>query len=71
LPRPSRRCYVSPASAARAVELPILEEVIGEKNLVDYTRRVRLMDRLFDGVESKLGTALREGLGLDERIEWR
>ena len=49
----------------------VAEEIIGEKTLVDYTRRVRLMDRLFDGVESKLGTALREGLGLDERIEWR
>ncbi len=49
----------------------VAEEVIGEKNLVDYTQRTRLMDRLFDGVESQLGAALREGLGLDERFGWR
>jgi protease IV len=49
----------------------VAEEIIGEKTLVDYTRRVRLMDRLFDGVESRLGAALREGVGLDERFGWR
>lgn len=49
----------------------VAEEIIGEKTLVDYTKRTRLMDRLFDGVESGLGAALREGLGLNERFEWR
>ncbi|MDZ7622223.1 MAG: signal peptide peptidase SppA [Candidatus Competibacteraceae bacterium] len=50
----------------------VAEEVIGEKTLVDYTKRTRLLDRFFDSVESRFGAAaLREGLGLDERFGWR
>jgi protease IV len=49
----------------------VAEEVIGEKTLVDYTKRVRLLDRFFDGVESRFSAALRRSLELDERFGWR
>jgi protease-4 len=49
----------------------VAEEVIGEKNLVDYTKRSRWVERLLDGAEASLSAALRQGLGLDRSVEWR
>ena len=49
----------------------VAEEVIGEKTIVDYTKRTRWVDRLLDGAEASLGAALRQGLGLDGTARWR
>lgn len=49
----------------------VAEEVIGEKNLVDYTKRSRWLERLFDSAEASLGVALFKGLGLDGMVRWQ
>ena len=49
----------------------VAEEIIGEKNLLDYTKRTRLLDRLFDGMESSLGAVVLKTLGLDGAVQWR
>ena len=49
----------------------VAEEVIGEKTLLDYTKHTRWVDRLFDGTEARLGTALMKELGLDGGVQWR
>jgi protease-4 len=49
----------------------VAEEVIGEKEILDYTKHTRWLDRLFDGTEASLGAALMKGLGLDGMPWWR
>ena len=49
----------------------VAEEIIGEKNLLDYTKRTRLLDRLFDGLESSLSAVVQKTLGLDGEVQWR
>ena len=50
----------------------VAENVIKEKNIVDYTKRTSWMDRLFDRTEVRLSAALREGLlGMEGTTQWR
>ncbi|MFZ1325276.1 MAG: signal peptide peptidase SppA [Candidatus Contendobacter sp.] len=49
----------------------VAETVIGEKNLQDYTKRTRWMDRLLDSTQTRLGAVLLQGLGLDGTVQWR
>ncbi len=49
----------------------VAEEVIGEKTVVDYTKRTRLVERLFDNTEAGLGAALLQALGLEGTVRWR
>jgi protease-4 len=36
----------------------VAEDIIGAKTIVDYTRRTRLIERIFDGVEASLNQLL-------------
>ncbi|HRD64725.1 MAG TPA: signal peptide peptidase SppA [Candidatus Competibacter sp.] len=47
----------------------VAEEVIGEKTVVDYTKRTRWLDRLFDGTEAS--AMLVKLLGWDGTAQWR
>lgn len=49
----------------------VAEEVIGEKTILDYTKRTGWMERLLDGTEMSLGAALIKGLGLNGTVQWR
>jgi len=49
----------------------VAEEVIGEKTMLDYTKRTGWMERLLDGTEASLGALLMKGLGLDGTAQWR
>lgn len=49
----------------------VAEEVIGEKTILDYTKRTGWMERLLDGTEMSLGAALMKGLELDGTVQWR
>ena len=50
----------------------VAEEVIGEKNVVDYTKHTRWLDRLLDGsAEASLGGALMKALEPDGMAQWR
>jgi len=49
----------------------VAEEVIGEKTLLDYTKRTTWIDRVLDSAEMSLGAALMKGLGLDQTVQWR
>ena len=49
----------------------VAEEVIGEKTVVDYTKRTRWVDRLLDGTEASLGAALLSALGVGGMVQWR
>lgn len=50
----------------------VAEEVIGEKNVVDYTKHTRWLDRLLDGsAEASLGAALLKALEPDGMARWR
>ncbi|MBL8259000.1 MAG: signal peptide peptidase SppA [Candidatus Competibacteraceae bacterium] len=50
----------------------VAEEVIGQKNVVDYTQRTRWVDRLLTETEASLGAALGKALGLDgSGVRWR
>ena len=49
----------------------VAEEVIGEKTVVDYTKRTRWVDRLLDGAEASLGAALLSALGIGGMVQWR
>ncbi|MFO1371797.1 MAG: S49 family peptidase [Candidatus Competibacteraceae bacterium] len=49
----------------------VAEDVIGEKSIVDYTKRTRLVERLFDETEASLGAVLLKILGLDGTVQWR
>ena len=49
----------------------VAEEVIGEKTLLDYTKRTGWMERLLNGTEAHLGAALIKKLGWDGAVQWR
>ena len=49
----------------------VAEEVIGEKTMVDYTKRTRWVERLLDGAEASLGAALLKVLEFDGVARWR
>lgn len=49
----------------------VAEEVIGEKTMLDYTKRTGWMERLLDGAEMSLGAALMKGLGWAGAMQWR
>jgi protease IV len=49
----------------------VAEEVIGEKTILDYTKRTRWVERLLDGTEASLGAALMKVLGLEGTVQWR
>jgi len=49
----------------------VAEDVIGQKNVVDYTQRTRWLDRLLTETEASLGAVLGKALGLDGGIRWR
>ncbi|CDH45635.1 signal peptide peptidase SppA [Candidatus Contendibacter odensensis] len=49
----------------------VAEEIIGEKNLLDYTKRTRWVDRLFDGAEASMGAVLMRVLGQEGMPQWR
>jgi len=49
----------------------VAEEVIGEKNVLDYTQRTGWVERLLKGVQASLGTALIKGLRAEEIPQWR
>jgi protease-4 len=43
----------------------VAEDIIGAKTVVDYTRRTRLIERIFDGVETNLSQLLLRHLGIE------
>ena len=47
----------------------VAEEVIGEKNVLDYTQHTRWLDRLFDGTEAS--AMLAKMLSGDGTTQWR
>ena len=49
----------------------VAEEVIGQKNVVDYTQRTRWVDRLLNETEARLSAVLGSALGLDQNVRWR
>ena len=49
----------------------VAEEVIGQKNVVDYTQRTRWVDRLLNETEASLSAVLGRALGLDQNVRWR
>ncbi len=49
----------------------VAEEVIGEKTVMDYTKRTRWVERLLDGTTASLGAALLKTLGGDGMAQWR
>ncbi len=49
----------------------VAEEVIGQKNVVDYTQRTRWVDRLLNETEASLSAVLGSALGLDQNVRWR
>ncbi|MCC8998864.1 MAG: S49 family peptidase, partial [Candidatus Contendobacter sp.] len=49
----------------------VAEEIIGEKNLLDYTKRTRWVERLLDGAEASMGAALMQALGREGMPQWR
>lgn len=49
----------------------VAEEVIGEKNVMDYTKRTRWLDRLLDGTEAGASATVAKMLGLDGMARWR
>ena len=49
----------------------VAEDVIGEKIVMDYTKRTRWVERLLDGAEASLGAALFKALGIDGMAQWR
>ncbi|MDG4555541.1 MAG: signal peptide peptidase SppA [Candidatus Competibacter sp.] len=49
----------------------VAEDVIGEKTVMDYTKRTRWVERLLDGAEASLSAALLKALGIDGMAQWR
>ncbi|MCB1823708.1 MAG: signal peptide peptidase SppA [Candidatus Competibacteraceae bacterium] len=49
----------------------VAEEVIGEKTVVDYTKRTPWAERLFDGAGTSLGAVLLKVLEFDGTARWR
>ncbi len=49
----------------------VAEEVIGEKNVRDYTQRTGWVERLLSGTEAQLGAALIKELGWEGTPQWR
>ena len=49
----------------------VAEEVIGEKNVLDYTQRTGWVERLLSGTEAQLGAALIKELGWEGTPQWR
>ena len=49
----------------------VAEEVIGEKNVMDYTKHTRWLDRLLDGTEAGASATVAKMLGLDGMARWR
>lgn len=49
----------------------VAEEVIGEKTMVDYTKRTRWVDQLLEGTETRLGATLLGLFGLEGTTQWR
>ncbi|MCB1776048.1 MAG: signal peptide peptidase SppA [Candidatus Competibacteraceae bacterium] len=49
----------------------VAEEVIGEKNILDYTQRMGWIERLLDTAEARLSAALRAGFSTEGTPQWR
>ena len=49
----------------------VAEEIIGEKNLLDYTKHTHWVERLLDGAEASMGAALMQVLGWEGTPQWR
>ena len=49
----------------------VAEKIIGEKNLLDYTKHIHWVERLLDGEETSMDAALTKMLGRAEMPRWR